>query len=441
MWLHGLSFAHPTFMWRCEAVQDSVQYLSRRKFLEIGSAVASVSALGGLAAAQQVSGPDHSMTQTPEHPAKNETDPGPQNKTLDEQNGDSVWPPESDNSDMPTFKFPFSFAHKRIERGGWTRQVTEKDFPISTTIAGVDMRLTAGGVRELHWHKAAEWAFMLYGNARITGVDLDGRGRVADITAGDLWYFPTGVPHSIQGLEPDGCEFLLVFDDGKFSEYETFLITDWMHHTPPEVLAKNFGVDASAFARVPSKELYIFQAPLPNSFEDDQRVAAGKLGLTPRRFDFKLTEMKPTKTTKGGEVHIVDSAIFPVSKTIAMAKVMVHPGGVRELHWHPNADEWQYYIQGQGRMTVFAAGAKARTLDFQAGDIGYVEITKPHYIENTGNEDLVFLEMFKSDRYQDLSLSQWISHTPPELVKAHLNVDDATLKAIPDHKVVVMPEG
>ncbi|MEI9976750.1 MAG: cupin domain-containing protein [Ignavibacteriota bacterium] len=77
-------------------------------------------------------------------------------------------------------------------------------------------------------------------NARITAVDQNGKSLVSDVGAGDLWLFPPGVPHSIQGLGPDGCRFLLVFDDGNFDEFHTFLITDWLTHTSKEVLAKNF---------------------------------------------------------------------------------------------------------------------------------------------------------------------------------------------------------
>ena len=65
--------------------------------------------------------------------------------------------------------------------------------------AGVNMRLNRGGVRELHWHKAAEGAYMLYGNARITAIDAQGRNLVDDVGVGDLWYFPSGIPHSIRG--------------------------------------------------------------------------------------------------------------------------------------------------------------------------------------------------------------------------------------------------
>jgi len=150
--------------------------------------------------------------------------------------------------------------------------------------------------------------------------------------------------------------------------------------------------------------------------------------------------MPVTQRTKGGEVRIIDSSKFKVSTTIAAAIVTVHPGGIRELHWHPNADEWQYFMSGKGRMTVFATGGRARTMDFEAGDVGYIQKTLPHYVQNTGDTDLKFLEMFKSSAYQDLALSEWLTHTPPELVLAHLGIDNATLDAIPKDEVVVMPK-
>ena len=341
---------------------------------------------------------------------------------------------------MQTFKYPFSFAHKRMHEGGWSREVTIRELAVSKSLAGVDMRLTAGGVRELHWHTAAEWSLMLYGNARITCIDSDGRSFVTDIKESDLWYFPPGIPHSIQGLGPDGCEFLLVFDDGNFSEYETVLLSDWMAHTPPGVVAKNFGVTQKALANMPKKELFIFQTDVPGSLEDDRRVAAGTLGASSIDFAFRASQFPAPKRNKSGEVTIIDSSAFKISTGIAAAIVTVKPGGMRELHWHPNADEWQYFISGKGRMTVFATGGRARTMDFEAGDVGYVQKTLPHYVENTGTIDLKFLEMFKSSFYQDLALSEWLAHTPPELVAAHLRLDKATLDALPKEKTVLMPE-
>ena len=339
---------------------------------------------------------------------------------------------------MLPFKYSFDLSHKEIDSGGWTRQVTVRDLAISKTMAGVEMRLTAGGVRELHWHVSAEWAFMIYGSARITAVDPEGKSFVNDVKAGDLWLFPGGVPHSIQGLGPDGCKFLLVFNQGDFDEFSTFLLSDWFKHTPKEVLAKNFGVPASTFDKIPNEKLYIFQSDLPRALAEEQQQAGAGTGTIDEKFVFRPADMKPTKVTAGGEVKIVDNKNFPVTD-IAAAIVRLKPGGLRELHWHPMSDEWQYYVSGKGRMTVFDSASKARTMDFQEGDVGYIQVSRPHYIENTGDEDLLFLEVFPIGTYQDISAAEWLAHTPTRLVDEHLHTGEDFLKNIPKKESVVVP--
>ncbi len=362
------------------------------------------------------------------------TDPGPRNVGLDQQNPDVLTPPSTDAGTIPNLKFSFGLAHNRLQEGGWARQVTVRDLPIATTLAGVNMRLNPGAIREMHWHKEAEWAYMLAGSARVSSVDQNGRNFLADIGVGDLWNFPAGLPHSIQGLD-EGCEFLLVFDDGDFSEDSTFLITDWFAHTPKSILAKNFGVAESEFANIPAHELYIFSSKVPGSLDSDK--VADPQGEIPHPFNYRLLAQEPIKTN-GGTVRIVDSHNFPAASTIAAALVEIEPGGMRELHWHPNTDEWQYYIEGQGRMTVFASEGKARTFDYQSGDVGYVPFAMGHYVENTGTTTLRFLEMFRSDHYADVSLKQWMALTPPELVQAHLNVNQTVMNALSKQKQVVV---
>jgi len=366
------------------------------------------------------------------------TSPGPTNRGLDAANPDTRVPPLSDTGSMPGFKFPFSLANKRVYKGGWSREVTARELPIAKELAGVNMRLEAGGIRELHWHKAAEWSIMLYGSARITGLDAQGRSFVDDVGVGDLWYFPTGIPHSIQGLGPDGAEFLLVFDDGHFSEFETVLLSAVMAHTPRDVMARNFRIDDHMLAGVPPEELFIFQAPVPGPLHVDRQQAARDKEASPCGFSFRPARQCDLKKFDGGEVRIVDSTSFPESTTVAVAIVTVHPGCLRELHWHQNADEWQYYISGNARMTVVGAGARARTMDFEPGDVGYIEKTLPHYIENIGGQDLRYLEVFRAPRFEDLSFSEWLSHTPAELVMAHLNIDRSTYEQIPKEKPVVV---
>ncbi|RXN67867.1 cupin domain-containing protein, partial [Clostridium botulinum] len=145
------------------------------------------------------------------------TDTGPRDILRDLENPDMLVPPSTDTGVIPNLKFSFSDTNMTIRPGGWSREITARELPVATTMAGVNMRLTPGGVREVHWHQQSEWSYMLKGRARITAVDDRGRNFIADIGPGDLWFFPPLFPHSIQGLE-EGCEFLLLFDDGNFSD-------------------------------------------------------------------------------------------------------------------------------------------------------------------------------------------------------------------------------
>ena len=400
---------------------------SRRAFLGAGSAALATAAFVGLAANAQQR--DDTRNAEKDHSS---SDPGQENIPLLDENPNSNMPPPTDHGDVGPIWYSFDLAHKRIEEGGWTHQVTQRVLPSSTDITGVNMRLTRGSFRELHWHTADEWAMMLYGNARVTCLNPDGTIFIDDVTKGDLWYFPAGFPHSIQGLGPeDGCEFLLVFDQGMFSEDDTFLISEWVAHTPPGILTKNSNLDKSAIAKLPTDQLYIFPAPLPLSLAADKAAAGGSRFASPIQYTFRMEAMAPTKKTAGGEVRIVDSRNFPASQNVASALVTVKPGGMRELHWHPNASEWQFYLAGKARMTVFMPPGNARTMDFNANDVGFIPPVAGHYIENTGDTDLIFLEMFKANQYMDFSMNNWLRRLPPEIVTAHLNIDDATIRKIP----------
>ncbi|MDR6548824.1 oxalate decarboxylase family bicupin [Paenibacillus qinlingensis] len=356
-------------------------------------------------------------------------DSGPRNVMRDIQNPNMLVPPITDAGLLPNLKFSFSDTSMKLNFGGWSREVTVRELPIATTLAGVNMSLSPGGVRELHWHQQAEWSYMILGSARITSIDQEGRNFIADVGPGDLWYFPPGLPHSIQGLEH--CEFLLVFDDGNFSDLNTISISDWFSRTPKDVLSANFGVPISAFNNIPKEQVYIYQDKVPGPI-DSQKVQS-PYGTIPLSFKHQLLAQPPIKTP-GGSVRIVDSTNFPISKNIAAALVEIEPGGMRELHWHPNNDEWQYYLTGQGRMTVFAGNGNARTFDYRAGDVGYVPFALGHYVQNTGTQSLWFLEMFKSDRFEDVSLNQWMALTPRDLVSTNLNVGPEVLNALRKEK-------
>src|SRR6201993_4771096 len=413
--------------------RSMMEHPSRRNFLGMGSVALATAAFAGLTANAQTK----ESTQKAEHDHSS-SDPGPENKALLDENRNSNTPPPTDHGDVVPIWYSFDLVKKRMEEGGWTHEVTQRELPSSKDIAGVNMRLTAGSYRELHWHTADEWAYVLYGKARVTVMSPDGKMFIGDVGEGDLWLFPAGHPHSIQGLDPDGTEFLLVFNQGNFSEDGTMLLSEWMAHTPPEVLMKNFGLDREALAKLPTEALYIFPGAVPtNTVAQDKEEIGGSAVASPSQITFKMKSMAPTRSAEKGEVRIVDSRNFPLTK-LAAALVTLKPGGLRELHWHPNASEWQFWIAGKGRMTVFFPVDNARTVDFNANDVGYVPSNAPHYVENTGDTDLVFLETFATDEFMDVSLNQWLRRVPSEMLKAHLNIDKATASKIPAEKLEVI---
>ena len=248
----------------------------RAKPLSRRSVLATTAAGGAAVAASAAGAASFGNPDLPPQGAVNVTDPktlaipGPHDAALAETMPAFLDPPPTDVGSSPQFWASFNLAPRRIQDGGWGRQVTQSDFAISTEISGVNMRLSAGGIRELHWHQQAEWAIMTYGHCRITVLAALGRPAVADVKAGDLWYFPPGLPHSLQGLGPDGAEFVLAFDNGASSEFNTLPATDWLAHTPPDILAMNFGVPAEAFADIPLHNRWIFQGQVPGPLEQAQ---------------------------------------------------------------------------------------------------------------------------------------------------------------------------
>ena len=408
-------------------LRSIIAHFSRRKFLTAGTAALAGSALAALNARAQ----SRASIEEGEHD-HSASDPGPEDKPVLKANPDVNMPPPTDFGDMPSLWYSFDLVKKRIEEGGWTHEVTQVELPASKDIAGVNMRLTAGSYREMHWHTADEWSYVLYGRARVTVMSPDGKIFIGDVSEGESWVFPAGHPHSIQGLDPDGTEFLLVFNQGNFSEDGTMLLSEFVATMPPEVLMKNMKLSRNAVAKFPQKPLYIFPGDVPsNTVAQDREAVGGEAVATSESYTSKFRWLPPYQPSAGGELRILDSTNFPVSKKIAGVLNIIKPGHLRELHWHPNASEWQYWIAGKGRMTVFYPIGNARTVDFKPNDVGYVPSNAGHYIENTGDTDVLTLEMFAADRAIYVSLDQWLRRVPPEMVKAHLGLNMANLSKIP----------
>jgi oxalate decarboxylase len=337
--------------------------------------------------------------------------------------------------ELPTFKFALEKSEGKVIGGSFGKEATVEQLPISKGIAGVSMKLEPGAMRELHWHAtAAEWAFVLEGQVRTTVIDPQGRSETNDFEPGDVWLFPRGHGHMLECLGSKPCHFILIFDNGYFSEFGTFSITDWLGHTPKALLAKNFGLPEEAFNGFPTKEVYFARGAVP-----PEKPATPLHGVTqpPATHRYQLLSEQPHRVFKGGREWRVDSTRFPISKTITGVILELDIGALRELHWHPTADEWQYLIEGQISVTMFGSGGRYRTETLEKGDVGYIPQGYGHSIENVGDKPCRVLIGLNTGIYEAIDLSQWIAGNPVDVLATNFSKPAALFEKFPRKDVFI----
>jgi oxalate decarboxylase len=340
--------------------------------------------------------------------------------------------------ELPNFRYPMEQQTGKVAEGGTAKEATVKQLPISTGLAGVSMRLHPGGVRELHWHaNAAEWAFVLKGRVRTTVIGPDAQAETNDFEPGDVWYFPRGHGHAVQNLGRDEAHFILVFDNGAFSEHGTFSVTDWLGHTPPEVLAQGLGLPAAEFAKFPRDELYIIKGRVPPEQPEPNHQKG--LRTSPMTHRYPLMAQRPIVHPAGGEERIVSAREFPISKTMTGVVLDLAAGALRELHWHPHANEWLYLVRGTVKMGLFGSHGRYRIEEFHPGDAGYIPQGFGHYIHNAGDKAARVLVVFDKGEYEEISLSAWLAANPTTMIADTFKIPDALAARFPDRRVFIAP--
>ena len=345
--------------------------------------------------------------------------------------------PDAQGKIEPIANFKFDIEDQRgwVGPGGSAKEATVEQFPVSQSIAGVSMRLKPGAIRELHWHAlAAEWAYMIEGRCRATVVMPNGQSEIAEFIPGDTWYFPRGHGHALQAMDQD-CHFLLAFDNGHFSEFGTFSITDWIANTPPEVLSRNLGLPASAFSNFPKKEVYICPGKVPDRAIEPLRE--GQLQPSQVSHKYRL-DSQPPRVFPGGREYLVSSREFPIQTSLTAVRMDLQPGGLRELHWHPNADEWQYYVRGRARVRVFGSHGRTRTEEFGPGHVAFIQKGYGHYVEQIGNEPTEILILFNSGEYQEISLTNWLGGNPASLLEDNFGISRSMVDQLPKRETGII---
>jgi oxalate decarboxylase len=340
--------------------------------------------------------------------------------------------------ELPNFKFELEKSAGKVIGNSVGREATVEQLPISKGIAGVSMILEPGVMRELHWHAtAAEWAFVISGRVRTTVIDPNGCAETNDFEPGDIWYFPRGHGHVLCCLGDEPTHFILIFDNGYFSEFGTFSMSDWIGHAPAALLAKNFGVPESTFSSFPKEEVYFAKGPQPSPAEQPNLQGREE---PPQTHKFRMLAEPPHSTHPSGREWRVDSSRFPIATTITGVVLDLEPGGLRELHWHPTSDEWQYVIDGQITVTMFGSHGRFRTETLSMGDVGYIPQGFGHSIENIGSTRCRILIGFNTGRYEAIDLSQWIAGNPVEILASNFSQPAEVIEKLPHEQVFIAPK-
>ncbi len=269
---------------------------------------------------------------------------------------------------------------------------------------------------------------------RTTVVDPRGRTGIDDFGPGDIWYFPRGHGHMLQCLGDEPCQFILVFDNGYFSEFGTFSLSDWLGHVPRPLLAKNLGVPETTFEGFPKREVYFAKGALP-----PEPAAAPRGGVRPPPLPHRhaLLAQEPLETFPGGREWRVEAKDFPISATMTGVVLELQPGALRELHWHPNADEWQYVLAGRIRATLFGSRGRYREATLDRGDVGYIPQGYGHSLENVGQDPARILIVFNAGTYETVDLSQFLAGQPADVLAVNFGKPAATFDAFPKRDVFI----
>jgi oxalate decarboxylase len=339
--------------------------------------------------------------------------------------------------DPVTFTASLDKSAIKATSGGWAREITTKGLPIATDIAGAHLYLNPGGVREMHWHNSAEWAYILAGHCQVTVVDPHGETEVANYAAGDLWYFPNGHAHAIQALGSGPCHAILAFDDGLYGEHGTFGLSDWMSRLDRGVLSQALGLSEAVATQIPTGEVYIKQGEVIARNSAKARVTQVlDQGRTHR---FRLMTQSPRVASSGGTIHVASAREYPISRTITGVITKLKVGAMHAPHWHPNANEWHYVAKGRTRVTLFASDKRMAVAELSVGDCAYIPRGCGHAVQNIGTDECEIVAALDNGTYSQALLSDWIANVPRQLLANNLDLPEEAFAAVDEKRSPIIP--
>lgn len=295
-------------------------------------------------------------------------------------------------------------------------------FPFMHTMALATITLKKGGVREPHWHpNADEMTYCVSGKALITMFSPGNNHDTFTLSAGEVVYFPRGFIHHIENINPSETgesSFILAYD----------------HHSPEDLdLSQSIGsMSTHVLASTFSSSKKIFQTlkrGTTDTFISRRKTIETSTSIHNHN-KFNLEKIHPQIETKGGLARIANKTNFPALEHLALFSLRIAKKGVREPHWHPNATELNFVVQGKARLTILSPSGEIDTFELLPGQGSIIPAGYFHHIENIGPKELHMTVFFNNAIPDDIGLSGAVSAYSKETLASLFGVEPEFLSQL-----------
>lgn len=299
--------------------------------------------------------------------------------------------------DAKTHHFSLGSITPQTEKPGGTRtDVTSRELQ---TLEGMSLSLLtlySLGVREPHWHpNANELSYCLEGKGLMTVFSPGNIHDTFTVEKGEIVFIPKNYLHHIENIGDSPLSFLVCFNHESPEDVGLSALTSVM---PDSILGATFGVNPQFFEKMKKDAKGVF-------ISQREEAAIPPLPYITNHFKLNLEALQPLMNHTGGWVKTSNAFLLPSLEGLAVYSLYLNENGAREPHWHPNAHELNYLIQGQARITLLSPGGNVDTFDMKAGDLSFLPMGYPHYIENLGPGPVRFAIFFNNSAPSDLGIS------------------------------------
>lgn len=147
-------------------------------------------------------------------------------------------------------------------------------------------------------------------------------------------------------------------------------------------------------------------------------------------FRFGL-EQSQGEVFEGGTKRTATARDIQGLRGLSIYSLTISPGCLRELHWHPNAGELSYCLEGQGRMGIFSPAGDHDIFDFRAGHITFIPRNYLHFIENTGAVPLRMIVAFSHENPEHIDVSESFDYFPSSVMAKPFGIPDELFERLP----------